>query len=84
MNSQKKSVLKNEISLYKHQEVYINRIIESIKNTNKLNYFISLPQGAGKTLLSLAIFSELLNKKIVKSALILAPRKVLIDQWVEV
>lgn len=83
MNNQFDSILKENISLYKHQKNYIDRIIKSIEKTNIYNYFISLPQGAGKTLLSLAIFSELINRNRVKSALILAPRKILVDQWVE-
>lgn len=77
------SILKENIKLYSHQEYYIKNIIEKIKQTNIYNYFISLPQGAGKTLLSLAIFSKLLNKGSVHTTLVLAPRKILVDQWVE-
>lgn len=79
----KKSGLKDWVKPYQHQENYVREIINSIETTGKINYFISLPQGAGKTLIGLWILSELLNKNKVNSALILAPRKVLVDQWVE-
>jgi len=78
-----KSGLKKGIELYKHQKSYVKKILSDLEKTNKINYFISLPQGAGKTLISLAVFSELLNKDRVDYALILVPRKVLVDQWVE-
>ena len=80
---EKDIILKDDLELYEHQKYYIKKILRSIKNTQKYNYFISLPQGAGKTLLSLAIFAELLNENLTKRALILAPRKILVDQWVE-
>lgn len=83
MTSTKPTGLKEGIELYEHQKFYVTKILKDIETTNKINYFISLPQGAGKTLLSLAILSELINKGRVEYALILTPRRVLVDQWIE-
>lgn len=79
----KKSGLKEGIELYEHQKHYINKILKDIERTNKKNFFISLPQGAGKTIIGLAILSELYNEGKVNNVLILLPRRVLVDQWVE-
>ena len=83
MTSAKPTGLKKGIELYEHQKFYVKKILKNIETTNKINYFISLPQGAGKTLLSLAILSKLINKGKVEYALILTPRRVLVDQWIE-
>lgn len=79
----KKSGLNEGIELYEHQKYYINKILSDIERTNKKNFFISLPQGAGKTILGLAILSKLYNEGKVNNVLILLPRRVLVDQWVE-
>jgi len=83
MDRQRKIGLKKEIKLYEHQKFYVKKILKDIETTNKINYFISLPQGAGKTLIALFILSELLNKKKVERALVLLPSRNLVDQWVE-
>jgi superfamily II DNA or RNA helicase len=75
-----KTGLKAGIELYKHQKHYVKKILNDIEKTNKINYFISLPQGAGKTLIALSVLSELLNEEKVDYALILAPRRVLVNQ----
>jgi len=77
------SGLKSGIALFEHQKNYVDKILSDLEKTNKINFFISLPQGAGKTTLALAILSELLNRGKVNHALILTPRRVLVDQWVE-
>lgn len=78
-----KSGLRDWVEPYEHQIYYKEKILNLIKTTDKINYFISLPQGAGKTLIALWILSELINARRVKRALILAPRRNLVDQWIE-
>ena len=79
----KKSGLKDNIEPYQHQIYYKEKILNMISNSDKINYFISLPQGAGKTVIALWIFSELYNQGKAKNVLILAPRRNLVDQWIE-
>lgn len=49
----------------------------------KQNVFISLPQGTGKTIIALASLSKLVNGGKVKKVLVLIPRRVLVNQWVD-
>jgi ERCC4-related helicase len=81
--SNNKSGLQKGKELYEHQKHYINKILKDRERTNKRNFFISLPQGAGKIIIGLTILSELYNEGKVNNVLILLPRRVLVDQWVE-
>ncbi len=63
-------------------QVEITKEVENyIKDTHKKNFFISLKQGAGKTIIALNILSELKNKGIFKKALVLIPRSNLVGHW---
>ena len=63
-------------------QIEITKEIESyVKDTHKKNFFISLKQGAGKTIIALNILSELKNKGLVKKALVLIPRSNLVGHW---
>lgn len=76
-----KSGLRAEYRLRPYQQDYSNRIVESLaKNPN---FFLSLPQGTGKTIIALAALCELLNNGKISNILVLLPRRVLAKQWVE-
>ncbi|KXB03159.1 hypothetical protein AKJ45_02390 [candidate division MSBL1 archaeon SCGC-AAA261F19] len=74
--------LKKGKRLRPYQSVIRDEIFEDLEEGFQ-NFFISLPQGAGKTVIALATLSELINEDIVENALVVLPRKVLVDQWVE-
>lgn len=78
----KKSGPREKLKLRSYQKEIMEEILHKI-DENKINIFLSLPQGAGKTIIALAVLSELINRNIVKSVLIILPRRVLVDQWVD-
>jgi superfamily II DNA or RNA helicase len=59
-----------------------NEVIENL-NQGVENVFISLQQGAGKTIIALLVLCRLLNEGRLDSVLILLPRRVLVSQWVD-
>lgn len=82
-SSKQKSGLRKEWKLRDYQEFYVKKILSDIEKTNKINYLISSPQGVGKTLIALKIFSELLNKGKVKNVLAIAPSTNLRKHWID-
>ena len=75
------SGLRGENQLRDYQQDIVNKVKDKLKKTIKRNYFICLPQGSGKTVIALAILSELINDGLVKKALMLSPRSNLVAQW---
>ncbi|MEM2915370.1 MAG: DEAD/DEAH box helicase family protein [Candidatus Bathyarchaeia archaeon] len=70
-------VLKN------YQIPIVEKTLIEFEENAKRNVFISLPQGTGKTIIALVILSKLINDGKVKRALVLIPRRVLVNQWVD-
>ena len=57
--------------------------LKEFEEESKQNVFISLPQGTGKTVIALAALSKLVNDNKVTKVLVLIPRRVLVNQWVD-
>jgi len=75
--------LKPNLKLRDYQKELVADILNEFENEHKQNVFLSLPQGTGKTIIALAALSDLVNKYNLNSILVLLPRRILIDQWVE-
>ncbi len=65
------------------QEPLVKEALNEFESKETKNLFISLPQGTGKTIIALATLSKLINDGKVKKALVLIPRRVLVNQWVD-
>lgn len=66
-----------------YQIPIVEKTLMEFEENAKRNMFISLPQGTGKTIIALALLSRLINDDKVKRALVLIPRRVLVNQWVD-
>jgi len=75
--------LRDGFSLREYQEPIINETLKEFEEKANQNVFISLPQGTGKTIIALATLSKLVNDGKVKKVLVLIPRRVLVNQWVD-
>jgi len=75
--------LREGYSLKDYQEPLIKDALNEFELKDTKNVFISLPQGTGKTIIALATLSKLINDGKVKRALVLIPRRVLVNQWVD-
>ena len=75
--------LRGGYNLKDYQELLVKETLNEFELKEKKNVFISLPQGTGKTIIALATLSRLINDGKVKRALVLIPRRVLVNQWVD-
>ena len=75
--------LREGFSLREYQEPIVNETLKEFEEKAKQNVFISLPQGTGKTIIALAALSKRVNDGKVKKVLVLIPRRVLVNQWVD-
>jgi superfamily II DNA or RNA helicase len=70
-------------NLREYQTPIVDETLREFEEKARQNVFISLPQGTGKTIIALAALSKLINDNKVKKVLILIPRRVLVNQWVD-
>jgi len=75
--------LREGFRLREYQEPIVNETLKEFEEKARQNVFISLPQGTGKTVIALAALSKLVNDNKVKKVLVLIPRRVLVNQWVD-
>jgi len=75
--------LKKGFSLRKYQTPIVNEALKEFEEKATQNVFISLAQGTGKTIIALAALSKLVNDGKVRKVLVLIPRRVLVNQWVD-
>jgi len=75
--------LREGFNLKDYQEPLVKEALNEFESEGTKNLFISLPQGTGKTIIALATLSKLINDGKVKKALVLIPRRVLVNQWVD-
>ncbi|MEO0279035.1 MAG: DEAD/DEAH box helicase family protein, partial [candidate division WOR-3 bacterium] len=75
--------LREGVTLKDYQILIVEETLKEFEKNGKQNVFISLPQGTGKTIIALAALSRLVNDGKVKRALVLIPRRVLVNQWVD-
>lgn len=75
--------LREGFSLREYQEPIVNETLKEYEEKAKQNVFISLAQGTGKTIIALATLSKLVNDGKVRKVLVLIPRRVLVNQWVD-
>jgi len=75
--------LREGISLREYQEPIVKETLKEFEDKAKQNVFISLPQGTGKTVIALAALSKMVNDNKVTKVLVLIPRRVLVNQWVD-
>ena len=75
--------LREGFSLREYQTPVVEETLKEFEEKAKESVFISLPQGTGKTVITLAVLSKLVNDDKVKKVLILIPRRVLVNQWVD-
>lgn len=75
--------LREGFSLREYQEPIVNETLKEFEEKAKQNVFISLAQGTGKTIIALAALSKLVNDGKVRKVLVLIPRRVLVNQWVD-
>ena len=75
--------LREGFSLREYQKPIIDETLKEFEGGSKQNVFISLPQGTGKTVIALAALSKLVNDTKVTKVLVLIPRRVLVNQWVD-
>lgn len=75
--------LRDGFILKEYQIPIVEETLREFEENAKQNVFISLPQGTGKTIIALAALSRLVNDGKVKRALVLIPRRVLVNQWVD-
>ena len=80
--SPKKCGPKEILKLRDYQKDLTQEILDKLEE-GKRNVFLSLPQGTGKTIIALSAMCELINKHDIESVLVLLPRRVLVDQWVD-
>jgi superfamily II DNA or RNA helicase len=67
----------------RNYQVDLVREILAYLSSGKINVFVSLPQGTGKTIIALSALCDLVNDNSLESVLVLLPRKALVDQWVD-
>ena len=70
-------------NLRDYQEPLVKEALNEFELKATKNVFISLPQGTGKTVIALAALSKLVNDNKVTKVLVLIPRRVLVNQWVD-
>jgi len=75
--------LREGCSLREYQMPIVGETLKEFEEKSKKNVFISLPQGTGKTVIALAALSKLVNDNKVTKVLVLIPRRVLVNQWVD-
>ena len=75
--------LREGFSLREYQEPIVNKTLKEFEEKATQNVFISLAQGTGKTIIALAALSKLVNDGKVRKVLVLIPRRVLVNQWVD-
>jgi len=75
--------LREGFSLREYQKPIVGETLKEFEEESKQNVFISLPQGTGKTVIALAALSKLVNDSKVTKVLVLIPRRVLVNQWVD-
>jgi superfamily II DNA or RNA helicase len=75
--------LREGFSLREYQKPIIDETLKEFEEKSRQNVFISLPQGTGKTVIALAALSKLVNDNKVTKVLVLIPRRVLVNQWVD-
>jgi superfamily II DNA or RNA helicase len=75
--------LREGFSLRDYQTLIVSETLKEFEEKSRQNVFISLPQGTGKTIIALAALSKLINENKVKKVLVLIPRRVLVNQWVD-
>jgi superfamily II DNA or RNA helicase len=75
--------LRDGFSLREYQKPIVVECLKEFEEKLKQNVFISLPQGTGKTVIALAALSKLVNEHKATKVLVLIPRRVLVNQWVD-
>lgn len=75
--------LREGFSLREYQTPIVNEALKEFEEKATQNVFISLAQGTGKTIIALAALSKLVNDGKVRKVLVLIPRRVLVNQWVD-
>jgi superfamily II DNA or RNA helicase len=75
--------LREGFRLRDYQTLIVSETLKEFEEKSRQNVFISLPQGTGKTIIALAALSKLVNENKVKKVLVLIPRRVLVNQWVD-
>lgn len=75
--------LRQGFSLREYQNPIVSETLKEFEEKSKQNVFISLPQGTGKTIIALAALSKLVNDGKLRKVLVLIPRRVLVNQWVD-
>ena len=80
--SEKRCGPSDKLEIRDYQIQIVNEILDSFNN-GKRNVFVSLPQGSGKTIIALLALTNLVNEGSVSSVLVLIPRRVLVNQWVD-
>jgi len=75
--------LREGFSLREYQKPITDETLKEFEGKSRQNVFISLPQGTGKTIIALAALSKLVNDNKVTKVLVLIPRRVLVNQWVD-
>lgn len=75
--------LREGFSLREYQAPLVEETLKEFEEESKQNVFISLPQGTGKTIIALAALSKLVNDDKARKVLVLIPRRVLVNQWVD-
>ena len=75
--------LREGFSLRDYQTLIVSETLKEFEEKSRQNVFISLPQGTGKTITALAALSKLIDENKVKKVLVLIPRRVLVNQWVD-
>ena len=75
--------LREGFSFRDYQKLIIGETLKEFEKKSRQNIFISLPQGTGKTIIALAALSKLINDNKLKKVLVLIPRRVLVNQWVD-
>jgi len=75
--------LREGINLREYQQSVVDQTLKEFEKEARRNIFISLSQGTGKTIIALATLSQLVNGNIVRKVLVLIPRRVLVNQWVD-
>ena len=75
--------LREGFSLREYQTLIVNEALKEFEEKATQNVFISLAQGTGKTIIALAALSKLVNDGKVRKVLVLIPRRVLVNQWVD-
>ena len=75
--------LKEGFRLREYQTPIVDETLKEFETKGRQDVFISLSQGTGKTVIALATLSKLINDNKVRKVLVLIPRRVLVNQWVD-